>query len=221
MLMLLAALWITGLLAYQLPGPGWLRYLLVALWVVFAVTGAVDQHGRVLPIGAVNEKIEGFFDVCAPRGLTGDQGVIIPAANLPHLMLRPDVVAAVADGRFHVHAVETVDEALSLLAGLEAGAPDDDGYYPAGTANARVMERLTHLSLKRLAYMQASIQAKRPMDSTVHGVSSTPRRSRFEPVLEKKELYRRNTATLKFPLRSQGKNSNIRTEFVRDSLGNL
>ncbi len=66
-----------------------------------------------------------------------------------------------------------------------------------------------------------SIQAKRPMDSTVHGVSSTPRRSRFEPVLEKKELYRRNTATLKFPLRSQGKNSNIRTEFVRDSLGNL
>ncbi len=127
-----------------------------------AVTGAVDQHGRVLPIGAVNEKIEGFFDVCAPRGLTGDQGVIIPAANLPHLMLRPDVVAAVADGRFHVHAVETVDEALSLLAGLEAGAPDDDGYYPAGTANARVMERLTHLSLKRLAYMQASIQAKRP-----------------------------------------------------------
>lgn len=126
-----------------------------------AVTGAVDQHGRVLPIGAVNEKIEGFFDVCAARGLTGHQGVLIPAANTRHLMLRDDVVAAVARGEFAVYAVSTIDEALSLLAGMEAGSPDDDGYFPADTANARVAERLTELSLKRMAYMQASLQVKR------------------------------------------------------------
>jgi len=126
-----------------------------------AVTGAVDQHGRVLPIGAVNEKIEGFFDVCQARGLTGDQGVLIPAANVRHLMLRPDVVDAAAAGRFHVYPVTTVDEALSLLSGMEAGAPDDAGFFPAGSANARVMERLTQLSLKRMAYLQVANQLRR------------------------------------------------------------
>ncbi len=123
-----------------------------------AVTGAVDQHGRVLPIGAVNEKIEGFFEVCAARGLTGGQGVLIPEANVKHLMLRQDVVEAVAAGRFRVYAVRTVDEALTLLSGIEAGESDEEGYFPAGTANARVAERLTELSLKRMAYMQAAIQ---------------------------------------------------------------
>lgn len=126
-----------------------------------AVTGAVDQHGRVLPIGAVNEKIEGFFDVCATRGLTGTQGVVIPAANTKHLMLRQDVVAAVAAGKFRVHAVETVDEALALLSGLEPGEADDHGYFPDGSANGRVAERLTELALKHLAYMQAATAAVR------------------------------------------------------------
>ena len=119
-----------------------------------AITGAVDQHGRVLPIGAVNEKIEGFFDVCSARGLTGEQGVIIPATNLPHLMARHDVVEAVTAGRFRVYAVGMLDEALSLLSGLEAGAPDAEGHYPAGTANALVAARLEDLSTKRLSYLR-------------------------------------------------------------------
>ncbi len=80
-----------------------------------AVTGSVNQHGQVQPIGGVNDKIEGFFDVCQARGLTGDQGVLIPRTNVKHLMLRPDVVDAVAAGKFHVYAMETVDEAIALL----------------------------------------------------------------------------------------------------------
>ena len=85
-----------------------------------AVTGSVNQFGRIQAIGAVNEKIEGFFDICLARGLSGDQGVVIPAANVCHLMLRQEVVQAVAEGRFHVHAVESVDEALALLTGSPA-----------------------------------------------------------------------------------------------------
>ena len=83
-----------------------------------AVTGSIDQHGAVQAVGGVNEKIEGFFELRRERGLTGDQGVAIPAANLPNLMLAPEVVQAVADGRFHVWAVATVDEALQLLTGI-------------------------------------------------------------------------------------------------------
>jgi lon-related putative ATP-dependent protease len=85
-----------------------------------AITGSLNQRGEVQPIGGVNEKIEGFFDVCAARGMDGGQGVVIPATNLPHLMLRPDVVAAAAEGRFSVWAVTTIDEALELLTGLTA-----------------------------------------------------------------------------------------------------
>ncbi len=119
-----------------------------------AITGAVDQHGRVLPIGAVNEKIEGFFDVCTARGLTGAQGVVIPATNLPHLMLRTDVVDAVAAGRFRVYAAATLDDALGVLSGLEPGSSDEEGHFPAGTANARVAARLEELSTKRLDYLR-------------------------------------------------------------------
>lgn len=125
-----------------------------------AITGAVDQHGRLLPIGAVNEKIEGFFDVCAARGLTGSQGVVIPATNVPHLMLREDVVAAAQAGTFRVYAVESLDEALSVLSGLEAGEPDGAGHYPAGTANARVAARLEELADKRLEYNQRAAAAE-------------------------------------------------------------
>ena len=119
-----------------------------------AVTGAVDQHGRVLPIGAVNEKIEGFFDVCAGRGLTGEQGVVIPATNVPHLMLRSDVVHAVAAGRFPVVAVGTRDEGLGVRSGREPGEPDAEGRYPAGTANALVAARLEALSARRQDYLR-------------------------------------------------------------------
>lgn len=107
-----------------------------------AVTGSVNQHGRVQPIGGVNEKIEGFFDVCRARGLTGEHGVLIPAANVKHLMLREDVVQAVASGQFHVWPIGTVDQALSLLTGRPAGEPGPDGQYPAESVNQRISARL-------------------------------------------------------------------------------
>lgn len=111
----------------------------------FAVTGSVNQFGEVQPIGGVNEKIEGFFDVCAARGLTGRQGVLIPASNVKNLMLRHDVVEACRAGRFHIHAVATVDEGMEILTGVPAGAPDGDGVdggWPTGSVNRRVAARL-------------------------------------------------------------------------------
>lgn len=107
-----------------------------------AVTGSVNQHGDIQPVGAVNEKIEGFFDVCRARGLTGRQGVVIPAANVRHLMLRPEVVDAVRAGRFHVWPVRHVDEGMDLLTGMAAGQRGSDGRFARGTVNARVEERL-------------------------------------------------------------------------------
>ena len=100
-----------------------------------AVTGSVNQFGQVQAIGGVNEKIEGFFDICAARGLTGRQGVLIPAANVKHLMLRRDVVDAAAEGKFHVYPVETIDQGIELLTGAPAGEPDPEGNFPAGTVN--------------------------------------------------------------------------------------
>jgi len=108
----------------------------------FAVTGSVDQHGRVQAIGGVNEKIEGFFDVCHGRGLDGRHGVLIPAANVKNLMLRRDVVEAGAAGRFHVIPVETIDQGIEILAGVPAGEPDVTGGYPEGTINQRIAVRL-------------------------------------------------------------------------------
>jgi predicted ATP-dependent protease len=107
----------------------------------FAMTGAIDQVGNVLPIGAVNEKIEGFFDVCAAPGLSGTQGVIIPAANAGDLMLRRDVVEACAAGQFHVHAVSTIHEALGLFTGIEPGQRDAEGKYPEVSVLHRAVER--------------------------------------------------------------------------------
>ena len=98
-------------------------------------------------IGAVNEKIEGYFDICKQRGLTGQQGVLIPASNVSHLMLRRDVVEAAAAGRFHVYAVETVDDALELLTGIPVGAVDAEGSF-----DQRVAQRLKHLAELRRAY---------------------------------------------------------------------
>lgn len=117
-----------------------------------AVTGSVNQHGQVQPIGGVNEKIEGFFDVCRVRGLTGEQGVLIPASNVKHLMLREDVVAAAADGKFHVWPIETVDQALGLLTGLPAGEPDAEGRFPEGSVNQRVADRLWEMFQLRQKY---------------------------------------------------------------------
>jgi predicted ATP-dependent protease len=111
-----------------------------------AVTGSVNQHGHVQAIGGVNEKIEGFFDLCSARGLTGEQGVIVPSSNVQHLMLREDVVAAVAEGRFHVYPVETVDQGIELLTGLPAGERDENGEYPPASVNRRVEDRLSQLA---------------------------------------------------------------------------
>ena len=107
-----------------------------------AVTGAVDQHGRVQAVGGVTAKIEGFFAVCRARGLTGEQGVAIPRANVSHLMLADEVVAAVAAGDFHVWAVETVDEGIELLTGCPAGTRGADGMFPEGSVHRRVEDRL-------------------------------------------------------------------------------
>lgn len=111
-----------------------------------AVTGSVNQFGVVQPVGGINDKIEGFFDVCAARGLSGEQGVLIPRPNVCHLMLRQDVVDAVRAGRFRVWAVAGVDEALELLTGLPAGTPDGDGTLPAESVNGRVIAGLKKLA---------------------------------------------------------------------------
>ena len=107
-----------------------------------AITGSVDQHGRVQAIGGVNEKIEGFFDLCRERGLTGEQGVLIPAANVKHLMLRKDVVDAVSEKRFAVYPIEHVDQALERLTGVPAGERDADGQFAEGSVSRRVCDRL-------------------------------------------------------------------------------
>ncbi|OYV16692.1 MAG: peptidase S16 lon domain-containing protein [Methylococcaceae bacterium NSP1-2] len=107
-----------------------------------AITGSVNQLGRVQAIGGVNEKIEGFFDICKQRDLTGTQGVIIPASNINYLMLRWDVVHAAQNGQFHVYAVETVAEALELLTDLTVGELNEQGHYPAGSFNAKVDTQL-------------------------------------------------------------------------------
>jgi lon-related putative ATP-dependent protease len=107
-----------------------------------ATTGSVNQHGEIQPIGGVNEKIEGFFDLCASRGLSGDQGVLIPAANVKHLALRADVIDAVAAGAFHVYPIEHVDEGAELMMGVPMGERDDDGRYPEGSLNDRIEQRL-------------------------------------------------------------------------------
>lgn len=113
-----------------------------------AVTGSVNQHGRVQPIGGVNEKIEGFFEICAARGLSGEQGVLIPASNVKNLMLRADVIEAVRAGEFHVYPVQTVDDGIELLTGMPAGAPDGEGNYPDGSVNVLVQQRLTEFAEK-------------------------------------------------------------------------
>jgi predicted ATP-dependent protease len=110
------------------------------------VTGSINQRGEIQPIGGVNEKIEGFFDVCMARGLQPDQGVLIPALNEVDLMLRKDVVEAVAAGKFHVFTIRSVDQGIEILTGVKAGERQVDGRYPVGTINYLVDERLAELA---------------------------------------------------------------------------
>ena len=114
-----------------------------------AVTGSINQQGDVQAIGGVNEKIEGFFDICNARGLKGDQGVVIPESNVDHLMLREDVIAAAQAGRFHVYAVRSVDEAVSLLMAMPAGEPETIGEARSDTVYGRVVLRLREYSALR------------------------------------------------------------------------
>jgi lon-related putative ATP-dependent protease len=117
-----------------------------------AVTGSVDQMGRVQAIGGVNEKIEGFFDICLQRGLTGVEGVIIPAANVKHLMLSSDVVDAVRAGQFNVWAVDTIDQGIEILTDLPAGEVNEKGEYPINSVNRAVERRLRHMVDKARAF---------------------------------------------------------------------
>jgi lon-related putative ATP-dependent protease len=107
-----------------------------------AVTGSINQFGEIQPIGGVNEKIEGFFEVCKYNGLTGKQGVIIPRTNISNLMLKEEILEAVENGMFHIYAVDTVDDGIEILTGVPAGQPDANGDYPEGTVNALVAKHL-------------------------------------------------------------------------------
>ncbi|TLU88323.1 MAG: ATP-dependent protease [Chlorobium sp.] len=114
----------------------------------FAVTGSVNQHGQVQAIGGVNEKIEGFFDLCKSRGLNGKHGVLIPASNIDHLMLRHDVVDAVKNDQFSIYPIKHVDEGIEILTGIPAGEPDEKGQYPENTINGMAVARLSEMAEK-------------------------------------------------------------------------
>lgn len=143
----------------------------VPLRQCLAVTGSVNQFGDVQAIGGVNEKVEGFFDLCAARGLDGKQGVLIPQANVAHLMLRDDVIEAVANGRFALHAVSTVDDALALLTGMPAGDPSqprDD------TVNGRIARRLREYTMIRRGEPRALASKARQRVVRVGGSGEGP-----------------------------------------------
>lgn len=115
----------------------------------FAVTGSVNQYGEVQAIGGVNEKIEGFFDLCSQRGLDGQHGVLIPSSNVSNLMLRQDIVKAVEEGKFSIWPISHVDQGIEILTGVPAGEPDAAGAWPQGSVNARIVERLETLTKKQ------------------------------------------------------------------------
>jgi predicted ATP-dependent protease len=126
-----------------------------------AVTGSVNQRGEIQAVGGVTTKIEGFYAVCKAQGLDGHQGVIIPATNVRQLMLRPEVVEAVAAGRFHIWAIRHVDEGLQLLTGLQAGTVRANGTFPSGSLHARVQKRLTKLTTRLAAFRRSGRTAAR------------------------------------------------------------
>jgi predicted ATP-dependent protease len=119
-----------------------------------AVTGSVNQKGQIQAIGDVNQKIEGFFEVCIEKGLTGKQGVIIPKANADNLMLKREVIKAVKQKKFHIYQVSTVEEGIEILTGVAAGKPDKNGNYPAGTVYGAVQQKLK-------TYFERSLEQKK------------------------------------------------------------
>lgn len=125
-----------------------------------AVTGSVNQKGEIQPIGGVNEKIEGFFDVCKAKGLTGRQGAMIPHLNIGDLMLRKDVVEVVKEGKFRIYSVETIDQGIEILTGVEAGEKLGDGRFKEGTVNGLVDEKLRELGKKIKEFEGGGEEAK-------------------------------------------------------------
>ena len=156
-----------------------------------AVTGSVNQKGDIQAIGGVNQKIEGFFDVCTMQGLTGKQGVVIPAANVGDLMLRPDVVKATEEGKFHIHAVRTVGEGIEILTGVKAGERDSGGQFEPGTVNRRVDDRLQKLAADMelfgvRAREKSAAQKKRLKKRSKAKTKSKPRRKPAQKKTKKK-----------------------------------
>ncbi len=125
-----------------------------------AVTGSINQYGEIQAIGGVNEKVEGFFGVCQARGLTGLQGVLIPQSNVKHLMLRQEVIDAVAQQRFHIYPVTHIDEGLELLTGIVAGEPGPDGQFPAASLNQRIRASLIGFADRRRAFGASTEEKK-------------------------------------------------------------
>jgi Lon-like ATP-dependent protease len=111
-----------------------------------AVTGSVNQKGEVQAIGGVNQKVEGFYDVCKIEGLTGNQGVMVPASNVNDMMLRKDVVQAVADGKFHIYAIDNIKDGIEILTGVAAGERGEEGKYPEDSVFGKAEARLDEMA---------------------------------------------------------------------------
>jgi predicted ATP-dependent protease len=131
-----------------------------------AVTGSVNQNGEIQAIGGINYKIEGFYDVCRLKGITGDQGVLMPKSNLRNLMLRPDVVEAVRDGKFHIYAIGSIDEGMEVLTGVPAGERDADGRYPEGSINDLVEKNLRQFSERLRQFTPTANSTEAVMDNS-------------------------------------------------------
>ena len=130
-----------------------------------AVTGSVNQKGEVQAIGGVNEKIEGFFEVCKAKGLTGKQGVMMPESNVQNLMLKEEIVDAVKEGKFHIISVKTIDEGIEVLTGVKAGEKQKDGTFEEGTVNDRVDKRLKQMAEKLKEYPSVSTGVEKKTES--------------------------------------------------------
>jgi predicted ATP-dependent protease len=126
-----------------------------------AVTGSVNQKGEVQAIGGVNEKIEGFFEVCKAKGLTGRQGVLIPESNVQNLMLKEEVVEAVRKGKFHIHSVGNIDQGIEILTGVKAGARRPDGSFAEGTINYEVDRTLKAMAEKLRSFPEFLVKEKK------------------------------------------------------------
>ena len=130
-----------------------------------AVTGSVNQKGEVQAIGGVNEKIEGFFEVCKAKGFTGKQGAMIPQSNVQNLMLKEEIVEAVKEGKFHIYSVKTIDEGIEILTGIKAGARQNDGTFEKETVNYRADKRLREMAEKLREFPQFSVEEKKRSES--------------------------------------------------------